>query len=141
MIQQTLSIIKPDGVLKNIIGKIYSRFESENLKIIAAKMKNISIQEAHNFYVSHKENFFFSDLIKFICSGPSMIQVLEGEDAITKNREIMGSTNPMGAKKGSIRFDFGTSIEKNIIHGSDSMDSALYEIGCFFSTREIFGKR
>ena len=137
-VEQTLSIIKPDAVAKNLIGKIYERFENNDLKIIAAKMKKLTRFEAEEFYAVHKHQPFFADLISFISSGPVMIQVLEGENAISKNREIMGSTNPKEAAPGTIRADFAESIDANAVHGSDSLANAKKEIMYFFSKEEIY---
>lgn len=137
--QRTLSIIKPDAVEKNVIGEIYSRFEKAGLRIIAAKMKHLSKAEAEGFYAVHKDRSFFSALVEFMISGPVMIQVLEGENAIAKNRELMGATNPKEAKAGTIRADFADSIDANAVHGSDAEDTAAQEIRYFFSDTEIFG--
>ncbi|AJC48592.1 nucleoside-diphosphate kinase [Allofrancisella guangzhouensis] len=137
--QRTLSIIKPDAVEKNVIGEIYSRFEKAGLKIIAAKMKHLSKAEAEGFYAVHKERPFFSALVEFMISGAVMIQVLEGENAIAKNRELMGATNPKEAAKGTIRADFADSIDANAVHGSDGEETAAQEIKYFFSDTEIFG--
>lgn len=137
--QRTLSIIKPDAVEKNVIGEIYNRFEKVGLKIIAAKMKHLSKTEAEGFYAVHKDRPFFSALVEFMISGPVMIQVLEGENAIAKNRELMGATNPKEAKAGTIRADFADSIDANAVHGSDAEDTAAQEIRYFFSDTEIFG--
>ncbi len=134
---QTLSIIKPDAVAKNIIGQIYARFEANGLKIVAAKMKHLTEDEASRFYAVHKERPFFKDLIKFMTSGPIMIQVLEGENAVERHREIMGATNPKDAKPGTIRADFADSIDENAVHGSDSLENAKNEIAYFFSANEI----
>ena len=138
IIEKTLSIVKPDAVNKNIVGKIYQRFEQAGLKIIAIKMKQLSKKEANNFYVIHKNKSFFKDLIEFMTSGPVIIQVLKGKNAIVKNRELMGSTNPKEAAQGTIRFDFGSSIDANVIHGSDSSKTATTEINFFFDDFEIF---
>ncbi len=135
--QRTLSIIKPDAVAKNVIGEIYSRFEKADLKIVAAKMKQLSRREAEGFYAVHKERPFFSALVEFMISGPVMIQVLEGNDAIAKNRELMGATNPKEAAKGTIRADFADSIDANAVHGSDAEETAKEEIAYFFSSIEI----
>ncbi len=132
-IERTLSIIKPDAVAKNVIGQIYSRFESNNLKIVASKMKWLSRQEAEAFYAVHRERPFFKDLVDFMVSGPVQIQVLEGENAIMKNRELMGATDPKKAAKGTIRADFAQSIDANAVHGSDSPETAAVEIA--FSRR------
>lgn len=136
-VERTLSIIKPDAVAKNIIGKIYSRFESNGLKIVAAKMKHLSREEAEGFYAVHKERPFFADLVKFMTSGPVMIQVLEGENAVAKNRELMGATNPKEAAPGTIRADFASSIDANAVHGSDSLANAAIEVAYFFGEQEI----
>lgn len=137
--QRTLSIIKPDAVEKNIIGEIYSRFEKADLKVIASKMKHLSKAEAEGFYAVHKERPFFSALVEFMISGPVMIQVLEGENAIAKNRELMGATNPKEAESGTIRADFADSIDANAVHGSDAPETAAQEIKYFFSDIEIVG--
>ncbi|MDX9952063.1 MAG: nucleoside-diphosphate kinase [Methylophilaceae bacterium] len=131
-VERTLSIIKPDAVAKNVIGKIYSRFESNGLKIVAAKMAQLTQAEAEGFYAVHKERPFFNDLVKFMISGPVMIQVLEGENAVAKNRELMGATNPKEAAAGTIRADFAESIDANAVHGSDSAENAAIEIAYFF---------
>ena len=131
-IEQTLSIIKPDAVAKNIIGEIYSRFEKAGLKIIKAKMIHLSKEEAEGFYEVHKERPFFNDLVSFMISGPVMIQALEGENAVSMNRELMGSTNPKEADAGTIRADFADSIDANAVHGSDSLENAKIEIDYFF---------
>ena len=131
-IERTLSIIKPDAVAKNVIGQIYSRFENAGLKIVEAKMKHLSQADAEGFYAVHKERPFFGDLVKFIISGPVMIQVLEGENAVAKNRELMGATNPKEAAAGTIRADFAESIDANAVHGSDSLENAAIEIKYFF---------
>lgn len=136
-IERTLSIIKPDAVAKNIIGKIYSRFEGNGLKIVAAKMKHLTREEAEGFYAVHKERPFFADLVKFMTSGPVMIQVLEGENAVAKNRELMGATNPKEAAPGTIRADFASSIDANAVHGSDSLANAAIEVAYFFGEQEI----
>lgn len=136
-IQQTLSIIKPDAVKKNVIGQIYSRFEQAGLKIVAAKFKQLSKNEAERFYAVHKDRPFFNDLVEFMISGPVMIQVLQGENAIAKNRELMGATNPKEAKPNTIRADFADSIDANAVHGSDSLETAVEEIAFFFSKIEI----
>jgi len=139
-IQRTLSIVKPDAVAKNVIGEIYSRFEKAGLKIIAAKMKHLSRAEAERFYAVHRERPFFNDLVAFMTSGPVMIQVLEGENAIARNRELMGATNPQEAAPGTIRADFAKSIDANAVHGSDAPETAAVEIACFFSEVEIFSR-
>ncbi len=140
-VERTLSIIKPDAVGKNVIGKIYSRFESNGLKIIAAKMKWLSMQEAEGFYAVHKERPFFKDLVAFMVSGPVMIQALEGENAIAKNRELMGATDPKKADAGTIRADFAQSIDANAVHGSDGPDTARAEIAYFFPEMEVYSGR
>ena len=131
-VQRTLSIIKPDAVAKNVIGKIYSRFETNGLKVIAARMAHLSRQEAEGFYAVHKARPFFKDLVEFMISGPVMIQALEGENAVAKNRELMGATNPKEAAAGTIRADFAESIDANAVHGSDSAENAAIEIAYFF---------
>lgn len=131
-VEQTLSIIKPDGVAKNIIGKVYSRFEDSGLQIVAAKMAHLSKEEAQGFYAVHKERPFYNDLVEFMTSGPVMVQVLEGENAIAKNRKLMGATNPSEAAPGTIRADFANSIDENAVHGSDSPETAAQEITFFF---------
>ena len=136
-IERTLPIIKPDAVAKNVIGKIYSRFESNGLKIVAAQMRQLSKAEAEGFYAVHKERPFFADLVKFMTSGPVMIQVLEGEGAIAKNRELMGATDPKKAAPGTIRADFAESIDANAVHGSDAPETAAVEIAYFFPTLSI----
>jgi nucleoside-diphosphate kinase len=133
-IEQTISIIKPDAVAKNVIGQIYSRFENAGLKIVAAKMVHLSQERAEGFYAVHKERPFFADLVAFMTSGPVMVQVLEGENAVTKNRELMGATNPKNADAGTIRADFADSIDENAVHGSDSAENAAIEIAYFFGT-------
>jgi len=136
-IECTLSIIKPDGVGKNIIGKVYSRFEKAGLNIIAAKMMRLSKAQAEGFYAVHQQRPFFNDLVSFMISGPVMVQVLEGENAIAKNREVMGATNPAEAAEGSIRADFATTVDENVVHGSDAPETAANEIGYFFTDDEI----
>jgi len=136
-VERTLSIIKPDAVAKNVIGEIYSRFEKAGLRIVAAKMLQLSTQQAEGFYAVHKGRPFFNDLVKFMISGPVMVQVLEGEGAIAKNREVMGATNPKDAKPGTIRADFAKSIDENAVHGSDGPDTAKVEIAYFFKDQEI----
>ena len=136
-IERTLSIVKPDAVAKNVIGQIYSRFENNGLKIIAAKMKQLSKTEAEGFYAVHKERPFFADLVNFMISGPVMIQVLEGKGAVAKNRELMGATNPKEAAAGTIRADFADSIDANAVHGSDSLENAATEIAYFFTADEL----
>lgn len=139
-IERTLSIIKPDAVAKNVIGQIYSRFESNGLKVIAARMIQLSRFEAEQFYAIHRERPFFKDLVEFMISGPVMVQVLEGEDAIRKNRELMGATDPKKAEKGTIRADFAESIDANAVHGSDALETATVEIACFFPTLDIYSR-
>ena len=136
-VEQTLSIIKPDAVSKNVIGDIYSRFEKAGLRIIAAKMKHLSQAEAEGFYAVHRERPFFGDLVSFMISGPVIIQVLEGEDAVAKHREIMGATDPKKAEAGTIRADFAESIDENAVHGSDSLENAAIEMAYFFAATEI----
>src|SRR5689334_5301535 len=136
-IERTLSIIKPDAVKKNVIGKIYSRFESNGLKIVASKMVWLSEQEAGQFYAVHAARPFYKDLVSFMTSGPVMIQILEGEDAIAKNRDLMGATDPKKAAPGTIRADFAESIDANAVHGSDAPETAAVEIAYFFSGTEI----
>ena len=136
-VERTLSIIKPDAVAKNVIGQIYSRFENNGLKIVAAKMKHLSREEAEGFYAVHKERPFFAELVKFMTSGPVMVQVLEGENAVAKNRELMGATNPKEAAPGTIRADFASSIDANAVHGSDSLANAAIEVAYFFGEQEI----
>ncbi|PID42230.1 MAG: nucleoside-diphosphate kinase [Proteobacteria bacterium] len=136
-IERTLSIVKPDAVGKNVIGKIYARFEDAGLNIVAAKMVHLSQKQAEGFYAEHKERPFFADLVAFMTSGPVMIQVLEGENAIAANRDLMGSTNPREAAAGTIRADFAESIDANAVHGSDSAASAEREVAYFFADEEI----
>ncbi|WP_274584422.1 nucleoside-diphosphate kinase [Neisseria leonii] len=136
-VQRTISIVKPDAIAKNVIGQIYDRFERNGLKIVAAKMKHLSKEEAEGFYAVHKERPFFADLVAFMTSGPVMIQVLEGENAVAKNRELMGATNPKEAAAGTIRADFAESIDANAVHGSDSEENAAIEIAYFFKEGEI----
>ena len=136
-VERALSIIKPDAVEKDVIGEIYSRFEQAGLKIVAARMKHLTRDEAEEFYAVHRERPFFTALVEFMTSGPVMIQVLEGENAITRNRELMGATNPIEAAPGTIRADFARSIEANAVHGSDAPETAAVEIACFFSAADI----
>lgn len=136
-IERTLSIVKPDAVGKNVIGKIYDRFESAGLKIVAAKMKQLSRAEAEGFYAVHKDRPFFKDLVDFMVSGPVMIQALQGENAVLKNRELMGATDPKKAEVGTIRADFADSIDANAVHGSDSVENAAIEVAYFFAASEI----
>lgn len=140
-IERTLSIIKPDAVKKNVIGQIYSRFEGAGLKVIAARMTWLSEQEAGQFYAVHKERPFFKDLVEFMTSGPVMIQALEGENAIAKNRELMGATDPKKAEKGTIRADFAESIDANAVHGSDAPETAAVEIAFFFPGMNTYAGR
>lgn len=139
-VERTLSIIKPDAVAKNVIGKIYSRFEDAGLKIVAAQMRLLSKSEAEGFYAVHRERPFFADLVKFMTSGPVMIQVLEGENSIAKNRELMGATDPKKANPGTIRADFASSIDANAVHGSDAPATAAVEIAYFFPTLSIHSR-
>ena len=136
-IERTFSIVKPDAVAKNCIGEIYSRFEKAGLKIVAAKMLHLSREQAEGFYAVHKERPFFKDLVEFMISGPVMVQVLEGENAILANRAVMGATNPKEAEAGTIRADFASSIDENAVHGSDGPDTAKVEIAYFFKDDEI----
>ncbi|MFA7280664.1 MAG: nucleoside-diphosphate kinase [Sterolibacterium sp.] len=139
-VERTLSIVKPDAVAKNVIGKIYSRFEDNGLKIVAARMIHLSQQEAEGFYAVHRGRPFFNDLVEFMTSGPVMVQALEGENAIQKNRELMGATDPKKADKGSIRADFAQSIEANAVHGSDAPETAAVEIAYFFPALNIYSR-
>ncbi|HYA19947.1 MAG TPA: nucleoside-diphosphate kinase [Burkholderiales bacterium] len=139
-VERTLSIVKPDAVKKNIIGKIYSRFEEKGLKIVAARMLRLSRAQAEGFYAVHRGLPFFNDLVDFMVSGPVMVQVLEGDNAIQANRELMGATDPKKAAKGTIRADFAQSINANAVHGSDSIETAAFEIAYFFPTLEIYSR-
>jgi nucleoside-diphosphate kinase len=139
-LERTLSIIKPDAVAKNVIGQIYSRFENKGLKIVAARMLHLSRAEAEGFYAVHRQRPFFNDLVNFMISGPVMIQILEGEGAIQKNRDLMGATDPKKAEKGTIRADFADSIDANAVHGSDATESAAVEIAYFFPTMDIYSR-
>jgi nucleoside-diphosphate kinase len=139
-VERTLSIIKPDAVAKDLIGQIYARFEQAGLQVIAARMMHLSRAQAEGFYAVHKERPFFMDLVDFMTSGPVMIQVLEGENAIQKNRDLMGATDPRKAAQGTIRADFAQSIDANAVHGSDSPQAAAAEIGYFFPVLEIFSR-
>lgn len=139
-VERTLSIIKPDAVAKNVIGQIYSRFEGSGLKIIAAKMVHLSRNEAEGFYAVHRQRPFFNDLVAFMISGPVIVQVLEGDSAIQKNRDLMGATDPKKATKGSIRADFADSIDANAVHGSDAPDTAAAEIAYFFPSLNIYSR-
>ena len=138
-VERTLSIVKPDAVGKNVIGEIYTRFEQAGLQIVASRMMRLSDVVAGGFYAEHRERPFFKDLVKFMTSGPVVVQVLEGENAVARNREIMGATNPADAAEGTIRKDFAESIEANSVHGSDSQDNAAIEIAYFFNADEIVG--
>ncbi len=140
-LERTLSIIKPDAVKKNVIGEIYSRFEKGGLKVVAARMKQLSRAEAEGFYAVHRERPFFGALVEFMISGPVMIQVLEGEGAIAKNRELMGATDPKKAEPGTIRADFAESIDANAVHGSDGEDTAKVEIAFFFPAMSVYSGR
>ena len=139
-VERTLSIVKPDAVEKNIIGKVFSRFEEKGLKIIAARMLHLSRKQAEGFYAVHRGRPFFNDLVEFMTSGPVMVQVLEGDNAIQVNRELMGATDPKKAAKGTLRADFAQSINFNAVHGSDSLETAAMEITYFFSTLEIHSR-
>lgn len=136
-IERTFSIIKPDAVAKNVIGEIVSRFEKNGLRVVASKMLQLSQEQAEGFYAEHKERGFFKDLVAFMTSGPVIVQVLEGENAVLKNRELMGATNPKEAAPGTIRADFAVSIDENAVHGSDAPESAAREIAYFFSANEL----
>ena len=136
-LERTLSIVKPDGVSRNLIGEIYRRFEQAGLSVVAARMVHLSQREAEGFYAVHRERPFFKDLVKFMTSGPVMVQVLQGENAIAKNREIMGATDPKKAAKGTIRADLALSIDQNTVHGSDAPETAAVEIAYFFRTTEL----
>jgi nucleoside-diphosphate kinase len=136
-LERTLSIVKPDGVQKNLIGEVYRRFEQAGLRIVAARMLHLTQAQAEAFYAVHRERPFFKDLVKYMISGPVMVQVLEGENAVAKNREIMGATDPKKADKGTIRADFAKSIEENVVHGSDSLENAQKEIAFFFAEADI----
>ena len=138
--ERTLSIVKPDAVAKNVIGEIYTRFENAGLKIVAARMKQLTAEDAQRFYAVHQGKPFYDDLVAFMTSGPVMIQVLEGENAIALNRELMGATNPQEAAPGTIRADFARSIDANAVHGSDAPDTAAYEIGVFFTEDDIVSR-
>lgn len=139
-VERTLSIVKPDAVSKNVIGQIYARFEKAGLKIVAARMLSLSQAQAEGFYAVHRGRPFFRDLVSFMVSGPIIVQVLEGEDAIAKNRELMGATDPKKAKSGTIRADFAESIDANAVHGSDGPETARTEIGFFFPAYEIYSR-
>jgi nucleoside-diphosphate kinase len=139
-LERTLSIIKPDAVAKNVIGQIYARFEAAGLKIVAAKMVHLSRTEAEAFYAVHRARPFFKDLVEFMTTGPVMIQVLEGDNAIAKNRELMGATDPKKAAKGTIRADFAASIEANAVHGSDAVETAATEVAFFFPGMSVYSR-
>jgi len=139
-LERTLSIIKPDAVKKNVIGKILARFEAAGLRIVAARMLHMSREQAEGFYAVHRQRPFFRDLVEFMTSGPVLIQVLEGENAIAKNRQLMGATDPKKAERGTIRADFAESIDANAVHGSDSPDTARMEVGYFFPGCEVFSR-
>ena len=136
-LERTLSIVKPDGVAKNLIGNVYSRFEKAGLRIIAARMMQLTQAQAEGFYAVHRERPFFKDLVRYMSSGPVVVQVLEGENAVAKNRELMGATDPKKADKGTIRADLAASIEENVVHGSDSADNARTEIAYFFAAADL----
>jgi nucleoside-diphosphate kinase len=136
-VERTLSIVKPDGVRKNVIGEVYRRFEQAGLKIVAARMTKLSQAQAEGFYAVHRERPFFKDLVSYMTSGPVIVQVLEGDNAVAKHREIMGATDPKKAAPGTIRADLAESIEQNVVHGSDSLENAAREIGYFFAETEL----
>jgi nucleoside-diphosphate kinase len=136
-LERTLSIVKPDGVQKNVIGNVYSRFENAGLRIVAARMMQLTQAQAEGFYAVHRERPFFKDLTRYMSSGPILVQVLEGENAVAKNRELMGATDPKKADKGTIRADLAASIEENVVHGSDSVDNAKTEIAYFFAAADL----
>lgn len=136
-IERTLSIVKPDAVAKNVIGEIYSRFEKAGLRVVAARMLHLTREQAEGFYAVHRERPFYADLVAFMTSGPVMVQVLEGENAIARNREVMGATNPAKAAPGTIRADYATSVEENAVHGSDAPETAATEIAYFFRPEEV----
>ena len=139
-LERTLSIVKPDGVRANLIGEVYRRFEKAGLSIIAARMLRLSQRDAEGFYAVHRERPFFKDLVRYMTSGPVMVQVLEGEEAIARNRDLMGATDPKKAAPGTIRADLAASIEQNVVHGSDAPDTAAREIAYFFSTTELHSR-
>jgi len=139
-VQRTLSIVKPDGVRKNVIGECFSRFEKAGLKIVASKMIWLDRRTAEGFYAVHRERPFFESLVQFMTSGPCVVSVLEGENAITKNREIMGATNPANANPGTIRKDFADNVEQNIVHGSDAPETAAVEVAYFFPSNQVFSR-
>ena len=136
-LERTLSIVKPDGVQKNLIGEVYRRFEKAGLRIVAARMMQLSMRDAEGFYAVHRERPFYKDLVRYMTSGPVIVQVLEGDDAVTRNRDIMGATDPKKAAPGTIRADLAASIEENVVHGSDSAENAAREIAFFFSETEL----
>ena len=139
-LERTFSIVKPDGVARNLIGEVYRRFEQAGLRIVAARMVRLSQAEAEGFYAVHRERPFFKDLVNYMTSGPVMVQVLEGENAIAKNRDLMGATDPKKAEKGTIRADFADSIDANAVHGSDAPETAKGEIAYFFAASEVYGR-
>ena len=139
-LERTLSIIKPDAVAKNVVGEIYTRFEKAGLKVVAAKMKHLSKQEAEGFYAVHRERPFFAALVEFMISGPVMIQALQGDNAVLKHRDLMGATNPKDAAPGTIRADFADSIDANAVHGSDSLENAANEIAYFFPSTDVYAR-
>ena len=139
-LERTLSIVKPDGVARNLIGEVYRRFEQAGLKIVAARMRHLSQREAEQFYAVHSERPFYKDLVRYMTSGPVIVQVLEGENAIAKNREIMGATDPKKADKGTIRGDLAESIERNVAHGSDAAETAAREVAFFFAGTELHSR-
>ena len=136
-LERTLSIVKPDGVARNLIGEVYRRFETQGLRVVAARMLRLSVEQAQLFYAVHRERPFYGELVQYMTSGPVIAQVLEGENAVARNREIMGATDPRKAAPGTIRADLAQSIQANVVHGSDAVDTALQEIGFFFSGTEI----
>jgi len=136
-LERTLSIVKPDGVTRNLIGEVYRRFEAQGLRVVAARMLRLSVEQAQLFYAVHRERPFYGELVQYMTSGPVIAQVLEGENAVARNREIMGATDPRKAAPGTIRADLAQSIQANVVHGSDAVDTALQEIGFFFSGTEI----
>ena len=140
-LERTLSIVKPDGVQKNVIGNVYGRFEKAGLRIVAARMMQLTLAQAEGFYAVHRERPFFKDLVRYMSSGPVIVQVLEGENAIARHRDIMGATDPKKAAPGTIRADLATSIEQNVVHGSDAPDTAVREIAYFFSATELHPRR
>jgi nucleoside-diphosphate kinase len=139
-VERTLSIVKPDGVARNLIGQVYQRFEAAGLRIVAARMMRLTREQGEMFYAVHRERPFFADLVRYMTSGPIMVQVLEGENAIARNREVMGATDPKKAARGTIRADFAESIERNVVHGSDGPDTARQEIAFFFDDAQILAR-